>query len=47
MNLSKIKELKKESDIDIVNLLLKKGWLLFEVTVNVDGKTTFLMARVS
>lgn len=47
MKLSKIKELKKEEDIDIVNLLLKKGWLLFEVTVNTDGKTTFLMARVS
>lgn len=44
--LSKIKELRKENDLDIVNLLLQKNWLLIEVTTK-NEKTSFLLGRIS
>ncbi len=44
--LSKIRELRRESDIDVVNLLLQKNWLLIEVTTK-NEKTLFLLGRVS
>ena len=36
----------RESDIDVVNLLLQKNWLLIEVTTK-NEKTLFLLGRVS
>ncbi len=44
--LSKIRELRRESDIDVANLLLQKNWLLIEVTTK-NEKTLFLLGRVS
>lgn len=44
--LQKIKELRRENDLDIVNFLLQKNWLLVEVTTK-NNVTTFLLGRIS
>ena len=44
--LHKVKELRREKDLDIVNLLLQKNWLLIEVTTK-NNLTTFLLGRIS
>ena len=43
--LSKIKELKLESDIGIVNELIKKEWILLLIT-SIQGKTEYLLGRI-
>ena len=42
--LHKVKELRKETDIDVVNILLQKNWLLIDVTTK-QGLTAFLLGR--
>lgn len=43
--LQKVKELRQEKDLDIVNLLLQKNWLLIEITTK-NNLTTFLLGRI-
>lgn len=45
MDYTKIKELKMESDIGIVNKLINKEWILVMIT-SIQGKINYLLGRV-
>ena len=45
MDYTKIKELKIESDVETVNELLKKEWILVLIT-STQGKTEYLLGRI-
>lgn len=45
MDYTKIKELKLESNIETVNELIKKEWILVLIT-STQGKTEYLLGRI-
>lgn len=45
MDYTKIKELKMEKDIKIVNELLKNEWILVLIT-SIRGKISYLLGRI-
>lgn len=48
--LSRVKEVRKEYDIEQVNNLLKSGWILIELEQQIDNagytKTSYIMGRI-
>ena len=45
MNYTNIKELKLEEDIEKVNELIKKEWILILIT-SIQGKINYLLGRI-